>query len=201
MKAIQGEIHSLRKRWLILFNVFYLVSILFIAVLGPFYSNYSTEEPVGFESNSFVYTNLNFTASQAYYLVTPTRLDWESVIKVDFNSTQPTYIMVTEESALSLYDQSAFANVSGGLIYHVTALGNYTVYAQGFSGMANATVTILASIISRSKPYAVWGQAMYYGGIVLLGVSIVVIALSYLREKKPAAKQPSKAGLPKTRAN
>ena len=185
----------MRKRWLILFNALYLVSILLIVIIGPFYSNYSTEHLVGYEPNSFFQSySLNFTSSYEHELVAPTFLDWESIVYVSFNSTQPTYVLVTEYSILPIFEESTFGNGSGNsLVFHIAQPSNYTVLAKGFGGIANATVTILLSIVSRSKPYATLGQVMYYGGIGLLIVSIAVIVLSYLRKEKPAIKQSSKA--------
>ena len=174
--------------------MFYLVSIFLIVILGPFYSNYSTETPEGFESNPFVHTySLNFTSSHLQELVAPTFLDWQSVVEVEFNATQPTYALVTESSILPLHEKSIFGNGSGNtLVFHVAQPSNYTVLAESFGGTANATVTILFSIVTRDKPYAMWGQIMYYGGIGLLGISIAVIVFSYLRKEKPVASQPSR---------
>lgn len=178
--------------------MFYLISLLLVIVFGPFYSNYSTEQLEGYESNPFVQTySLNFTTSQGYTLVAPTFLDWESVVAVNFNSTQPIYILVIEDSVLQLYEKSTFGNESGTLIYHVVEPANYTVTAEGFSGTANATVTILLSIVARSKPYAMWGQVMYFGGVGLLVISIAVIVVSYLRKEKPGVKQPPKVNVHK----
>jgi hypothetical protein len=176
----------LRKRWLILFNVFYFISIALIVVLGPFYSGYSTEQLIGFEPTPAILTYpLNFTFSQEYDLVAPTFLDWESVIVVNFTSTQPIYVVVAEEAALSFYDKSTFGNGSDTLVYHVPEPGNYTVSAEAFGGTANVVVTIYLSIVARSKPYFVWGQVMYYGGIGLLIGSLAFIVLSWVRKEKP----------------
>lgn len=157
-------------------------------VFGPFYSNYSTEQLQSYETTPAKTYNLNFTANSNYHLVTLNLLDVFSIISVNISSAQPTYVYVIQESLLPLYDKSTFVDGRGTLIYHVAELGNYSVYASAFSGSANINVTAVLSIVTRDKPYAIWGQAMYYGGIALLGVSIAAIVFSYARKEKPAAR-------------
>lgn len=189
----------MKKRYLIILNVFYFVSILLIFVFGPFYSNYSRENFEDWEPTPFVqnYT-LNFTSQQVNELLAPTFLDFHSYVVVNFNSTQPTYILLADVQALEtpqlpFYEKSKFGNESGALTYYIAQPANYTVLAEGFHGTANVTVAILISIVTRTKPYAMWGQAMYYGGIGLLGVSLAGIVISWLRKEPAQPKQPPRA--------
>lgn len=138
--------------------------------------------------------SLNFSVQQEYLLLAPTFLDWNSGVRVGFNSTHPIYILVVQDSLLPLYERSKFS-IGGedALLYYVPAPSNYTVWAEGFEGAANVTVSLRPSIITRDKPYAVWGQTMSFGGIGLLTVSIAYVIMSWVRKRKqPPPKQPAK---------
>lgn len=189
----------MKRKYLIILNIFYLVSMLFIFVLGPYYSNFSLENVENVNPNPVVksYSNLNFSTQHNYELLAPTFLDWYSIVVVNFTSTQPVYVLVTENSPIPLYEKSTFGVESGTLIYHIIEPSYYTASIEGINGTANATVDVYTSTVIRNKPYELWGQVMYYGGIGLLIFSIAMLTISWLRKEPLAPKQPPKTTIVK----
>lgn len=189
----------MKRKYLIILNIFYLVGILFIFVLGPYYSNFSLENVENVNPNPVVksYSNLNFSSQQNYELLAPTFLDWYSIVVVNFTSTQPVYVLITENSLLSLYEKSTFGVESGTLIYHIIEPSYYTASIEGINGTAGATVAVYTSTVIRNKPYELWGQIMYYGGIGLLIFSIAVLAISWLRKGSAPLKHPLRTAVAK----
>lgn len=189
----------MKRKYLIILNILYLVSILFIFVLGPYYSNFSLENVESVNPNPIIksYPNLNFSSQQNYELLAPTFLDWYSIVVVNFTSTQPVYVLVTENSPLPLYEKSTFGVESGTLIYHIIEPSYYTASIEGISGTAGAIVAVYTSTVVRNKPYELWGQIMTYGGIGLLIFSIAVLAISWLRKEPAQPKQPLKTPIAK----
>jgi hypothetical protein len=126
-------------------------------------------------------------------------LDWYSGIRVDFNTSQPIYILIVQDSLVPLVENSTFSNENGVVQYRipVDAFGNYFIKAKGFDGIASVRVGLQPSIVTRNKPYEVWGQIIYYGGTGLLIFSIVVLAISWLRRKPVQSKQPLKTAVVK----
>ena len=181
----------MKKRYLILLNVFFFVSILLIFVFGPYYSNFALENLEDYEQEIYIPSanlpsrSLNFSSQHGYYLLNSTFLDWNSLVFVDFNTTQPIYILVIQDTQIPLFEKSIFDDESGTLTYYVVEPDYYVIWAEGFNGTANVRVVLLLSIITRTKPYALWGQIMYYGGIGLLGVSVAIIVVSWLRKERP----------------
>ena len=189
----------MKRKQLILLHVLFLISFLLIFVFGPFYTNYLRENLEDWEDpDTQSYPNLNFTSTQGYILLQPTPLDQYSYITVNFTSTQPIYVVITQSYSLYMstsmpfYEKSIF-DTSGTLAYETLEPGNYTVVAEGFGGEADFTVTYSRSIVSRSTPYALWGQIMNYGGIVLLVSTATFFIIAWLRKRKPLPKQLSKA--------
>ncbi|MBX5326385.1 MAG: hypothetical protein ACQXXH_00545 [Candidatus Bathyarchaeia archaeon] len=182
-----------RKRLLII-HVLFFISFLLAFVFGPYYSNYSVDHFEDWEPDvTFPQRSLNFSAQQEHELLAPTFLDWNSIVIVNFNSTNPIYVLVIEDSLLPLYERSIFDVGNQTLVYHVPVPSNYTVWAKGFDGTANITVILLPSIVTRDKPYASWGQVMSIGGIGLLTFCVAYVVMSWVRQKRqPPPKQPSK---------
>jgi hypothetical protein len=176
------------------------MGILLVFVFGPYYSNFSLEnledyqDAVYLPSANLPSRSLNFSSQQGYYLLNSTFLDWNSIVIVSFNTTQPIYILVTQDTQIPLFEKSIFENKNGTSKYYIVEPDSYIILAEGFSGTASVRVALLLSIITRTKPYALWGQIMYYGGIGLLGASVVLIVVSWLRKERPL---PSKQA-PKT---
>lgn len=188
----------MKRKYLIILNVFYFISILLIFVFGPFYSNYSREDLETYEKNPVVQSrNLDFSSQQEYELLSPTFLDWYSIVEINFTSTQPIYVLITESSPLPLYEKSTFGNEYGTLTYFIVEPAYYTVLVKGFDGTAHVIVTINLSMVTRDKPYALWGQVMYYGGIGLLIASVALIVITLSRKERPPPKQLQKAVTPK----
>jgi hypothetical protein len=181
-----------RKQLIILHTIFF-ISLILIFWFGPYYSNYSIRRFEDWE-NPRIYpkTNLDLGSQQYQQLLPSTPLDWNSIVEVKFTSTQPIYILLIQDSLAPMFEKSVFDNGSGELQYYVIEPANYTVVAKGFSGTANATVTLFPSIVTREKPYALWGQIMYYGGIVLLVACGAFVVLAWLGTRQQLPKRSQK---------
>ena len=185
----------MKRKQLILLHALLIIGLLFIFVFGPFYTNYLRESfEVDYEHpEKKIFTGLNFSSQQEHVLLDSTPLEFDSVVIVDFNSTQPVYVLVSQYSLLPMYEKSLYANGSQVLLYRILAADNYTITASAFGGTANVTVLLALSTAIRTRPYALWGEIMYYGGIALLIGSITFVVMAWVRKKQPLLKQPPKA--------
>lgn len=186
----------MKRKYLILLNVFYFVSILLIFVLGPYYLNFSPENFENWEAPIYLPSRrLDFSLQQEYFLLNSTFLDWYSEVRVDYNTSQPIYILIIEDSPVPIFQNSTFNNENGVFLSRIAAPANYVIQARGFEGTADVRVSFRLSIVNRTSPYALWGQIMFYGGIGLLIVSVGGIIISWLRKGRPQPKQPLKKPL------
>lgn len=184
----------MKRKQLILLHILLILSFPMIFVLGPYYRDYLVENfEIDYENpEKYSFTGLNFSFQQEHVLLTPTFLNSSTIVIVDFNSTQPIYVIISQYSLLPLYEKSIYRNESGVLTYQLVASDEYIITAKAFNGAANVTVFLVLSNIILEKPYVLWGQLMYYGGIGLLVGGITFTIVTWFKKRRQLPKQPPK---------